>query len=82
MTARQAGSGDSPVPSAERLLTLKEAAEVLRFHPRTVREYIRRGELKGHLIGSRWRFRQKDLDSFVEKAPTGWQWDQVSGDRE
>ncbi len=80
MITRQAESRNSPVPNTERLLTLKEAAEVLRFHPRTVREYIRRGELKGHLIGSRWRFRQTDLDSFVEKAPTGWQWDQRSGD--
>ena len=58
--------------SAERLLTLKEAAEVLRLHPRIVREYIRRGELQGRLIGRRWRLRRKDLDSFFEKAPTGW----------
>ena len=81
MTARQAGSGDSPVPNAERLLTLREAAEVLRLHPRTVREYIRRGEIQGRLIGRRWRLRRKDLDSFFERAPTGWQWEQGSGDR-
>jgi len=81
MTAPQAGSGDSPVPNTERLLTLKEAAVVLRFHPRTVREYIRRGEIQGRLIGRRWRLRRKDLDRFFEKAPTGWQWDQDSGDR-
>ena len=41
----------------ERLLTLREAAEVLRLNPRTVREYVSRGELEGRIIGGRWRFR-------------------------
>ena len=50
------GRGDSVVPGSDRFLTLREAAEVLRLHPRTVREYIRRGEIKGRLIGRRWRF--------------------------
>ena len=36
--------------SIERLLTLREAAEILRLHPRTIREYVRRGELKGRVI--------------------------------
>lgn len=29
----------------DRLLTLREAAEVLRLNPRTLREYVKRGEL-------------------------------------
>jgi excisionase family DNA binding protein len=66
--------------TGERLFTLKEAAEFLRLHPRTVREYVRRGELKGRLIGARWRFRRQDLDSFVEKAPSGWDFARGSGD--
>ena len=61
-----------PVPIGERLLTLREAAEVLRLNPRTVREYVRRGELEGRVIGLRWRFRRKDLDSFYENAPPEW----------
>ena len=65
--------GDSGVPPVERLLTLKEAAEMLRLHPRTVREYVRRGELEGRVIGARWRFRRKDLDAFFDKAPPQWQ---------
>lgn len=56
----------------ERLLTLREAAEVLRLNPRTVREYISRGELEGRIIGRRWRFRRADLDAFFENAPRGW----------
>ena len=56
----------------ERLLTLQEAAEMLRLSTRTVREYLKRGEIKGKLIGKRWRFRRADLDAFFEKAPSEW----------
>ena len=59
-------------PIGERLLTLPEAAEVLRLHPRTLREYLRRGEIEGRLIGGRWRFRRVDLDAFFEYAPSNW----------
>jgi excisionase family DNA binding protein len=61
-------------PIGERLLTIREAADVLRLHARTVREYVRRGELEGRVIGRRWRFRRKDLDAFYENAPRVWDW--------
>lgn len=60
-------------PIGERYLTLREAAEILQLHPRTVGEYVRRGELEGRVIGGRWRFRRKDLDAFFEKAPSRWE---------
>jgi len=56
----------------DRLLTLREAAEVLRLSPRTVREYVTRGEIEGRIIGGRWRFRRADLDTFYENAPRSW----------
>jgi excisionase family DNA binding protein len=56
----------------EKLLTLAEAAEVLRLSTRTVREYVKRGEIKGKIIGKRWRFRRADLDAFFENAPSEW----------
>jgi excisionase family DNA binding protein len=59
-------------PIGDRLLTLREAAEVLRLNPRTVREYIQRGEIEGRIIGGRWRFRRADLDAFFENAPREW----------
>jgi len=59
-------------PIGDRLLTLREAAEVLRLNPRTVREYVSRGEIEGRIIGGRWRFRRADLDAFFENAPRGW----------
>ena len=62
----------APTTIGDRLLTLREAAEVLRLNPRTVREYVRRGEIEGRIIGKRWRFRRADLDAFYENAPREW----------
>ena len=44
---------DTADPISGRLLTLREAAQFLRLHPRTLREYLRRGELQGRVIGGR-----------------------------
>jgi excisionase family DNA binding protein len=56
----------------EKLLTLREASEVLRLSTRTVREYVKRGDIRGKIIGKRWRFRRADLDAFFENAPSQW----------
>jgi excisionase family DNA binding protein len=63
---------EAAVPIGDRLLTLREVAEVLRLSTRTVREYVQRGEIEGRIIGGRWRFRRADLDSFFANAPTNW----------
>jgi excisionase family DNA binding protein len=72
----------NPPSIGDRLLTLREAAEVLRLSPRTVREYVRRGELKGRVIGGRWRFKRTDLDAFFENAPRGWDFAGKSNDED
>jgi len=54
------------------LLTLREAADVLRLSTRTMREYMHRGEIEGRIIGGRWRFRRADLDAFFANAPRNW----------
>jgi excisionase family DNA binding protein len=59
-------------PLGETLLTLADAAEVLRLSTRAVREYVKRGEIRGKIIGKRWRFRRADLDAFFESAPSEW----------
>jgi excisionase family DNA binding protein len=59
-------------PIGERLLTLPEAADVLRLNPRTVRAYVQRGEIEARIIGGRWRFRRADLDAFFESASRYW----------
>jgi excisionase family DNA binding protein len=56
----------------DHLLTLREAADVLRLSTRTVREYVQRGEIEGRIIGGRWRFRRADLDAFFAKARRSW----------
>jgi excisionase family DNA binding protein len=66
----------------ERLLTLREAAEVLRLSTRTVREYVKRGEIRGKIIGNRWRFRRADLDAFFENAPSEWDFGGKGSDRD
>jgi excisionase family DNA binding protein len=59
-------------PIGDRLLTLREAADVLHLSTRTVREYLQRGEIEGRIIGGRWRFRRADLDAFFANAPCNW----------
>ena len=61
-----------PTPIGDRLLSLREAAEVLHLSTRTVREYLRRGEIEGRVIGGRWRFRRAALDAFFANAPREW----------
>ena len=61
-----------PPPIGEKLLTLREAAAVLRMNPRTLRAYLRRGEIEGRVIGGKYRFRKIDLDRFFEDAPRNW----------
>ena len=65
------GQTEAP-PIGDRLLTLREAAEVLRLSTRTLREYLSRGEIEGRIIGGRWRFRRVDLDAFFANAPRNW----------
>jgi DNA binding domain, excisionase family len=59
-------------PIGDRLLTIGEAADVLRLSTRTVRGYVQRGEIEGRIIGGRWRFRRADLDAFFANAPREW----------
>jgi len=66
--AARAAQGARPA-----FLTLREVAELLRLHERTIREYVRRGELTGRIIGGRWRFRREDVDSFCDAAPSSWE---------
>jgi excisionase family DNA binding protein len=68
---KQKLTGSSAI--GQTLLTLREAAEVLRLSTRTVREYLKRGDIRGKIIGGRWRFRRADLDAFFDDAPSDWE---------
>ena len=69
---RRAKIKQAAPPIGEKLLTLREAAGVLRMNPRTLRAYLRRGEIEGRMIGGKYRFRRIDLDRFFEDAPRSW----------
>ena len=53
----------------EKLLKLKEVAELLRVSERSVFRYIDSGRLKATKVGY-WRINKKDLKSFLEKNTT------------
>jgi excisionase family DNA binding protein len=72
MKTRKKTKTDEAPTIGEKLLTLREAAGVLRLSTRTTREYAQRGEIEGRIIGGRWRFRSADLDSFFANAPRNW----------
>lgn len=42
-------------PKASNVLDVNDAAEELGRAPKTIREYLRTGQLKGHKAGSGWR---------------------------
>jgi excisionase family DNA binding protein len=73
--ATEAKRSTKAQPIGDRLLTLRDAAEILRLSTRTVRYYLRRGEITGKIIGKQWRFRRSDLDAFFENAPSEWDFD-------
>jgi excisionase family DNA binding protein len=44
--------------------SVAEAATLLDLHPKTVRRFIREGQIKGKKIGREWRIRQEDLREY------------------
>lgn len=51
----------------DELLTIGEAAEVLRVSTRSINRYIEAGKLKASKIGA-WRIKQSDVDNFLNKT--------------
>ena len=52
----------------ERLLTPKEAAKIMAVSPRTIKEWLRRGEITGIKIRHLWRIRASDLEKFIQQG--------------
>ena len=51
---------------SEKLLTAKEAAEILKVRKNTVYDMIKRGDLKASKLGKQLRIRQGDLDFYIQ----------------
>lgn len=72
--ARESNATRRPaVAIGEKLLTIKEVAAKLQVSTRTVRAFVKRGDLEGRIIAQQWRFRSADVDRFVEYAPREWE---------
>ena len=52
----------------EKVYTPEGAAEALLVSPKTIRDWLRAGRLKGIKIGRLWRVRESDLEEFL-KSP-------------
>lgn len=54
-----------------RLLTVAEAALLLRLKPATVCKHLRHGIISGQRLSSAWRIYEADLDAFLVSKATG-----------
>jgi excisionase family DNA binding protein len=52
------------------LLTLREACEILKCHPNTLRNWDRNGTLRAVRIGGRGdrRFKKEDINAFIQSS--------------
>jgi excisionase family DNA binding protein len=50
------------------LLTPEQVAEKLAISPKTVKDWLREGRLKGIKIGRLWRIKPEDLQAFIQTA--------------
>lgn len=51
---------------SEKLLTAKEAAEILKVRKNTVYDMIKRGDLRASKLGKQLRIRQEDLEFYIQ----------------
>ena len=69
--AKRKPKANAAPPIGDRLLTLREAAEVLRLSTHLLREYVQRDEIQGRIIGGRWRFRRVSRSQKCRTDRTG-----------
>jgi excisionase family DNA binding protein len=64
----------SLTPSAtarDPLISVGQAARQLLMHPKTLARKARAGEIPGHKVANKWRFRALELDAWVDTQPGG-----------
>jgi excisionase family DNA binding protein len=60
-----ANSAHATPSGIERLLTSKEASEVLKIHPKVLERMAKRGEVPALKVGKFWRYRASTLDAWI-----------------
>ena len=48
-------------------MTTDEVLDFLRINPRTIYRLIHRGDLPAVRVGRQWRFRQSDVEAWLER---------------
>ena len=48
------------------ILTANQVAKILKAHINTVHKLLNTGQIKAFKLGSHWRIRQEDLESFIK----------------
>jgi len=48
-------------------LNMKDVATLLKLHPITIQRYCNQGKLTYYQVGARKRFKQEDVDKFLEE---------------
>jgi|PlaIllAssembly_1097288.scaffolds.fasta_scaffold2300639_2 excisionase family DNA binding protein len=51
--------------------TVEEVSGLLRVQPLTIYRWVKSGKLKGYSLGRRLRFKQEDIDVFLESSRVG-----------
>ena len=51
----------------DEILTLKEVAEYLKLAEKTAYRLAAEGKLPGFKVGGSWRFKQEDIQSWIEE---------------
>lgn len=62
---------DAIIRDMEPLLTMEDAANILKVTRSTIYRYINQGMLQPVKMGGRTMFKQKDLEAFIESLPQG-----------
>lgn len=50
----------------DEILTLKEVAEYLKLAEKTAYRLVAEGRLPGFKVGGSWRFKQQDIEAWIE----------------
>ncbi|MEE9304139.1 MAG: helix-turn-helix domain-containing protein [Thiotrichaceae bacterium] len=53
------------------ILTLKEVAEYLKLAEKTAYRLAAEGKLPGFKVGGSWRFKESDIESWIEESKKG-----------
>jgi excisionase family DNA binding protein len=54
----------------KKLYSVEDLAKMLPITPLTIREYFKKGKIKGHKIGKNWYVTEENLETFLEGGET------------